>query len=143
MWINLSIKTFYSLLYRYTDEYCYSDKAIALLNQLNKRTQRIWYSNLNSLLNNDAMKKRVIILKNRNQHSLRDPRLAYFKVKIEMNPNFDSNDLKKFVKSILNFKSDEYWNQWKMEDLDVKSKKLSLINYDVLQKANHLNTILL
>ena len=89
------------------------------------------------------MKKRVIVLKNRYQHSLRDPRLAYFKVKIEMNHNFNSDDLKEFVQSILNFKSDEYWSQRKMEDLDVKSKKLSLINYDVLQKANHLNTILL
>ena len=103
----------------------------------------MWYSNLNSLLNNDAMKKRVIVLKNRNQHSLRDPRLAYFKVKIEMNPKFKSKDLKNFVQSILNFKSDEYWNQRKMEDLDVKSKMLSLVNYDILQKANHLNTILL
>ena len=93
------------------------------------------------------MKKRVVTVKRNEQIHLKDPRLAYFKVKIIMNKDFDSNMFKKFVKFFDDLKDDSYWltnqfNQFNLDEIDEESKsrkKLILVNIDELKKAKHLN----
>ena len=136
----------YEILTRSCD-YCYSDKAISLLNQLNKRTQKMCFENFHTLLSGKFMKKRVVTLKSKDQKNLKDPRLAYFKIKIIMSKDFDSNLLKKFVKFFDDLKDEAYWltndfNQLNLSHKLVTSKtnnKLKLVNIDELKNAKLLN----
>ena len=136
----------YEILIR-TCDYCYSDKAISLLNQLNRGTQKMCYENFHTLLSDKFMKKRVVTVKSKEQKNLKDPRLAYFKVKIVMSKYFDSNLFKKFVKFFDDLKDDSYWltNQFNQFNLDQEGeesklcKRLVLVNIDELKKAKHLN----
>ena len=136
----------YEILIRSYD-YWYTDTAISLLNQLNRRTQQMCFSNFHILLSDKFMKKRVVTVKSKDQKHLKDPRLAYFKVKFQMNTDFGLNQLKKFVKFFDDLKDDTYWLSFSFNKLGlteewVESKlpaKLNLVNVDELKKAKHLN----
>ena len=135
----------YEILIR-TCDYCYSDKAISLLNQLNSGTQKMCYENFHILLSDKFMKKRVVTVKSKEQKHLKDQRLAYFKIKIVMNKDFDSNMFKKFVMFFDDLQSDSYWltNQFNQLDLSEGSssklcKRLVLVNMEELKIAKHLN----
>ena len=89
------------------------------------------------------MRKRTVTVRHRFQTNLKDPRLAYFQVRVEMGPDFDSNIFKKFVRFFDGLKDDEYWLSAAFGQLSVgaskSSRRLQLVNVAALRQASHLN----